>query len=337
MTRKTIFQNTKQKKIIRQLLGKNLDMTRRKEMNEKNKKTDTIRRLIGNFGGSPSGGRRILSNLKERDRSKIDVDPNRNPGRALSPDSNFNNTLNIDKNIKARLNSKLDIFIKNPQNPNEKPIKPRRISRQGMNQEFQTESKTKKIILSPVSGRKMRVSKTKSKGLIDMTDQNLNKTKVLTIDSNANIKDYSIDKRILDMSGKSSLLSKIGNKHVKQLDNTLELINTPNYQREAVLSTKRNQSVRKNKDKLRHFKDPYSLKMDTSATSAGSGFSGKTIDRTKIKLIKKDTKASSTQKESNNMGDESICKILSNDGDNSFNTFMGNNVSHLQSQAFSIT
>ena len=71
-----------------------------------------------------------------------------------------------------------------------------------------------------------------------------------------------------------------------------------------------------------YYKKMLANKMDSSNTSSGSQFSGKTINKNKIRIKRKKKGINKINKikETNFRGDDSMWKLISNDGDNSINT-----------------
>jgi hypothetical protein len=136
-----------------------------------------------------------------------------------------------------------------------------------------------------------------------------------------------------DSSNDSIRTGKTGKKYLKPLDSTLEFSKFKNQKRLENINAKRKESLRQNKfdlvlPKKRELVNKLttnlrSLKQTDSSTATSntqSKFSKKTVNNRKIRLVSRTKKT----KDSSYMGDDSICKVMSNDGDASSQTLVFN-------------
>jgi hypothetical protein len=141
-----------------------------------------------------------------------------------------------------------------------------------------------------------------------------------------------------DSSNDSIQTGKTGKKYLKPLDSTLEFSKFNNQKRLEDINAKRKESLRQNKFDLvlpkkrelinklvTNLRSCKQTDSSTATSNTQSKLSKKTVNNRKIRLVrKKKTKSNSKTKDSSYMGDDSICKVMSNDGDGSSQTLVFN-------------
>jgi len=290
---------------VRQMLNKNIAMKQRKDVTENQSRAEKMRKLISAVSNSPNR-RRVMSNLKNRPNNTIENGTTL-PNPRIKSANRKQRDRTIDPALKKRLNNNIDRMIRNKNSSNSIVAQ---VSHKNNNNGFVVPNE------KPTGNLKLNFNQ-KKRSMSRYTPSKLggnghpHSFVAETENDNRNcLSDFESN----TSSNLSIINAKAKQKYLKPLDETIELSKFRN-KRVLNLELKKDDSMRKDKVFSR-------MPKSSANVNDSSNDSKRFISKKKIKISKKRNNAEKN-KDASYGKDNSMCKVFSNDSDNSYQTIFG--------------